>query len=445
MTEGKPSKLIFRFALPLLAGNVLQQMYNLVDSVVVGNFVGKEALAAVGNSFVINFLMTSLFMGIGLGATILISQFFGAGKNDGVKATVDTMYVAMVIGAAVVTVIGLVSARPLLVLMNTPDGTTLDWSVSYLQIMFVGTVASFGYNINSGILQGIGDSKSSLLFLAVATVLNIILDLLFVAVFGWGVAGVALATILAQFFSFVFGIWFINHRIRVIRISLRKFDFSSDILIKCIKIGLPAGVQNVLFSLGTIVLQRLVNRYGPGFMAGYSATGKIDSFAFMPIASFATAVTTYVGQNVGARRLDRVKQGVRSTLLMSFVLCVFVSAFVLIFGRYLLMAFSQDEEVIVTGLHFLHRLMPLYFLLSVLFVVNAALRGAGQSVLPLVSAIVSLLAARVPSAYLLDYLFGKYEMFWCFGIGWACGLLISVPYYVSGKWKKKALTGAEGL
>ncbi len=424
MTEGKPSKLIFRFALPLLAGNVLQQMYNLVDSVVVGNFVGKEALAAVGNSFVINFLMTSLFMGIGLGATILISQFFGAGKNDGVKATVDTMYVAMVIGAAVVTVIGLVSARPLLVLMNTPDGTTLDWSVSYLQIMFVGTVASFGYNINSGILQGIGDSKSSLLFLAVATVLNIILDLLFVAVFGWGVAGVALATILAQFFSFVFGIWFINHRIRVIRISLRKFDFSSDILIKCIKIGLPAGVQNVLFSLGTIVLQRLVNRYGPGFMAGYSATGKIDSFAFMPIASFATAVTTYVGQNVGARRLDRVKQGVRSTLLMSFVLCVFVSAFVLIFGRYLLMAFSQDEEVIVTGLHFLHRLMPLYFLLSVLFVVNAALRGAGQSVLPLVSAIVSLLAARVPSAYLLDYLFGKYEMFWCFGIGWACGLLI---------------------
>lgn len=437
MTEGKPRSLILKFALPLLAGNVLQQMYNLVDSIVVGNFVGKEALAAVGSSFIIMFLMTSLFMGIGLGATILISQFFGAGKGDKVKITIDTIYIAMLISSVAVTLLGIFTARPLLRLMNTPAGETFEMSATYLQILFIGSLASFGYNINSGILQGIGDSKSSLLFLAVATVLNIILDLLFVVVFGWGVMGVALATIIAQTFSFVFGIWYINKRLSIIHISLRKAEFSFDILSKCIKIGLPAGVQNMLFSVGTMVLQRLVNGYGPAFMAGFSSVGKIDSFAFMPIASFATAITTYVGQNVGARQFDRVKAGVRSTIFMSFFLCLVISTLVLLFGRYLLMAFSQDEEVIYTGLQFLYRLMPLYFLLSVLFIVNAALRGAGESILPLISAIISLLVARVPSAYILDHFFGKYEMFWCFGIGWIFGLIISVPHYLGGKWKNK--------
>ncbi|QQO08821.1 MATE family efflux transporter [Breznakiella homolactica] len=447
MTQGNPLRLISRFALPLLAGNVLQQMYNMVDSIVVGNFVGKEALAAVGNSYVINFLLTSLFMGIGLGATILISQFFGAKQNSRIKETVDTMYIALLISGAAVTVIGIFIAEPLLRLMNTPEGITLDWSVEYLQILFLGTVFSFGYNINSGILQGLGDSKLPLLFLAIAAVLNVILDLVFVVAFGWGVFGVALATIISQAFSFLFGIWFMNRYVKTVHISLRRMRFNPSILIQSIRIGLPAGLQNMMFSLGTMVLQRLVNSYGPAFMAGYSSVGKIDSFAFMPISSFATAVTTYVGQNIGARKMDRVKTGVRNTLFMSGVLCIIISFLVIVFGRYLMMAFSNDEEVILTGVEFLKRLMPCYVLLSALFIFNAALRGAGSSILPLVSSIVSMLVFRVPLAYFLDSRFGKFEMFWCYGIGWAAGLLISGIYYISGRWKKKAyqtLEAAEG-
>lgn len=447
MTQGRPLKLIYRFALPLLAGNMLQQMYNLVDSIVVGKFVGTEALAAVGNSFILVFLLTSLFMGIGLGATILISQFFGAKHFEKIKETVDTMYIAMIIGGAAVMIVGLIFAEPLLRLMNTPEGITLEWSVEYLKILFLGTIFSFGYNVNSSILQGLGDSKRPLLFLAIATVLNVILDLLFVVVFGWGVMGVALATIIAQGFSFFFGIWFINRNVEAVSISLKGAKFNVPILKQSVRIGLPAGLQNMLFSMGTMVLQRLINSYGPAFMAGYNSVNKIDSFAFMPITSFATAVTTFVGQNVGARKMDRVKAGVRTTLVMSGGLCVILSILILIFGRYLMMAFSNDEEVIRTGIEFLKRLMPPYILLSSLFIINSAIRGAGNSILPLITSMISMLAFRVPAAYLLDHLFGKYEMFWCFGVGWAVGLTISGLYYLSGHWKKKAyrtLEAAEG-
>jgi putative MATE family efflux protein len=443
MTEGKPLRLISRFALPLLAGNVLQQMYNLADSIIVGNFVGKEALAAVGNAFIINFLLVSLFMGLGMGATILISQFFGAKRHDKIKETIDTIYVGLIIVGVVVTVLGLIIAVPLLRLMNTPVGVTFDWSSEYLRILFIGTIFSFGYNINSGILQGIGDSTSPLIFLAIATVLNIALDLLFVVVFGWGVMGVALATIIAQAFSFFFGIWFINKRIKIIKISLRRLKYNQTIMNQCIRIGLPAGLQNMLFSLGAIVFQRLINGYGPAFMAGYSSVGKIDSFAFMPITSFALAVTTYVGQNIGAKKMDRVTSGVRAAMFLSGAVCIAISICVLIAGRYLMMAFSSDEEVIFTGMEFLRRLMPTYILLSMLFIINASLRGAGSSILPLITTIFAMLVVRVPSAYLLDHFFGKYEIFWCFGIGWAVGVCISGGYYLSGRWKKKAYQSIE--
>jgi putative MATE family efflux protein len=438
MTVGKPLSLVFRFSLPLLAGNVLQQMYNMVDSIVVGKFVGKEALAAVGNSYIINFLLISLFMGIGLGATILISQFYGAKQHSRVKETVDTMYITLLVTGAVVTVIGFFIAEPLLRLMNTPEGITLDWSIQYLQILFLGTIFSFGFNINSGILQGLGDSKLPLLFLSIATILNIILDLVFVAAFGWGVFGVALATIIAQAFSFLFGIYFINKHVDAIKISLRHMRFNQSILFQSVRIGLPAGLQNMLFSMGTMVLQRLVNGYGPAFMAGYSSVGKIDTFAFMPLTSFATAVTTFVGQNVGAGKMDRVKHGVRATLLLAGTVCIVISVLVIIFARFLLMAFSNDEEVLRTGVEFLNRLMPPYILLAILFVINSALRGAGNSFIPLLSSIVSMLVFRVPLAYFLNSHFGKYEMFWCYGIGWIGGVIIACGYYYSGRWKQKA-------
>jgi putative MATE family efflux protein len=437
MTEGNPGALILKFSIPLLAGNVLQQAYNLVDSLVVGNFVGKEALAAVGSTYILNFLLVSLFSGLALGFTIVISQFFGAGKRDKIKSAVDTAYIAAIAGSILVTVVGVLAVNPLLNLMNTPAGITREMSESYLTILFLGTVGSFGYNLNAGILQGLGDSVSSLIFLAIATVLNIALDLVFVAGFGWGVAGAAWATIISQFISFFCGTWFIVRKLKLTTLKLRDLSFEGPILKEAARIGLPNGIQNTLFSIGTMAIQRLVNGYGPVFMAGFGVSGKIDSFAFMPIASFSSAITTYTGQNIGAGRMDRVKKGFRVTHLMSACVCVVISALVIIFAKFLLALFSRDPEVISTGADVLYRLMPCYFMLSILFITNSTLRGAGESIWPFIASMTSFLFFRLPAAYILDHFFGRREIGWCYGIGWVFGLMVAIPCYLSGRWKRR--------
>ncbi|MGL4982025.1 MAG: MATE family efflux transporter [Treponemataceae bacterium] len=437
MTEGKPSKLIIRFALPLLAGNILQQMYNLVDSIIVGSFVGKEALAAVGNSFLIMFFLISLFGGIALGTTILISQYFGAKEYKKIKAVIDTVYIAMSFIALFVTIIGFFSSDFILRLLNTPDGKTFEMSKIYLQTLFLGTIANFGYNINAGFLQGLGDSKTSLLFLAIATAINIALDLLFVIVFDMGVFGVALATIVAQSISFIFGLLYINKKIPLLKVNFLSMQFNQTELSKTVKIGLPIGMQNMLFSLGAMALQRLINGYGPDFMAGYSAVNKIDPFVFMPILSFSMALTTYVGQNVGAKRLDRVYEGVKSSLLITLSVTALMSIFVFIFGKPFLMSFTKDESVIQVGLAFIHRLMPAYILLPSLFMINSSIRGLGNSIAPLFISMVSMFIIRIPAAYILDLFWGKYAIFHCYLVGWIVGNTVAIPYFFYDK-KKRA-------
>ncbi len=437
MTEGRPASLILSFSLPLLAGNVLQQTYNLVDSLVVGNFVGKEALAAVGSTFILNFLLVSLFGGLGMGFSIVIAQFHGAGKGDQVKAAADTGYAASALGAIPVTAAGILLTVPLLRLLNTPSGETFDMASSYLTILFAGTLGSFGYNLNAGILQGLGDSFSSLIFLAVATVLNIVLDLLFVALFGWGVQGVAWATVISQGVSFILGLVFIVRRLKLTDLRPGNFRFDLPILRECVRIGLPGGFQNMLFSLGTMAIQRLINGYGPAFMAAYSIAGRIDSLAFMPIASFSSAVTTFVGQNTGAKRIDRVISGHRATQLMSGAVCVFISIAVIIFARALMGLFTPDREVIENGAQVLLRLMPAYFMLSILFTLNSAIRGTGESLFPFAASLSSFLLTRMPAAYLLDHFFGKDEIGWCYGLGWIVGLSVAIPYWLSGRWKRR--------
>ncbi len=437
MTVGRPAGLILKFSLPLLAGNILQQMYNLVDSLVVGNFVGKEALAAVGSTFILNFLLVSLFSGLALGFTILISQFLGAGNREKVRSAVDTAYLAAFLGAIPITLLGILAVHPLLRLMNTPSGVTMEMSSTYLTILFIGTIGNFGYNLNAGILQGLGDSVSSLVFLAIATVLNIVLDLVFVVVFGWGVAGVAWATIIAQAVSFALGVFFIVHKLKLTTLKLDELRFDAEILKESARIGIPGGVQNMLFSLGTMGIQRLVNGYGPVFMAGWSISSRIDSLTFMPIASFASAITTYTGQNAGAGRLDRIKAGLRITQLMSGAVCILTSAAVMLGGRFLMSLFSPDEEVILTGTQVLYRLMPCYILLSVHFITNSMLRGTGEAIIPFIGSMTSFLFLRLPAAYALDHFFGKSEIGWCYGIGWVFGLCVVIPYYFGGRWKRR--------
>lgn len=436
MTEGSPLKIILTFAFPMLIGNVLQQLYNMVDSIVVGNYVGKLALAAVGTGFPIIFMMAAMFIGLGLGATILISQYIGAGDMNNVQKTAQTIYTAMIVGSIPISIIGIFLSEPILILINTP-ADALPMAKVYMMIIFIGMIGSFGYNVNAGILQGFGDSKSSLLFLAIATVINIVLDLVFVIVFHWDVAGVAIATIIAQAASWIFGIIYMRKKYEILRFPILKFRFDKVILKKIIKLGLPTGIQQTLFSIGIMSLQSLVNGYGSDFIAGFNAANKIDTFAFMPIQSFSNAVTTFTGQNIGAKRMDRVHQGTVTAISLSVIVCL-ACLVIIPLGPYLLGLFSPDVAVIEAGMIYLNNVMPTIALLAIAFIINAVIRGAGESIVPMVGAIVSLWLGRIPAAYFIADHFGKEYIFLSYAVGWLFWLLISGPYYMSGKWKSKS-------
>ena len=438
MTEGNPAKLIFMFALPLLFGNVLQQLYNMVDSIVVGQFVGKTALAAVGTGFPIIFMVSSLFMGIGMGGTVMVSQYLGAGDKEKIRSTIGTIYTAMMVGVVPLTLFGFFASGPLLRMMQVPLDT-IGMAETYMKIIFIGLIGSLGYNVNAGILQGLGDSKTSLIFLAIACVLNIILDLLFVIQFNMGVAGVAWATIIAQFSSWILGLIFINKKYPELKVNPLSFHFKMDLFKQAMRLGIPAGIQQMMFSFGVMALQSLVNSHGSDFMAGFNAANKIDVFAFMPLQSFSTAITTYVGQNIGANRMDRVSEGVKATLKMSITFSIFAGIILTVFGEWCLMLFTNDPAVIQAGLAYTYRIAPFYSLLAIMFILNGVMRGAGAVMIPTVSSLFSLWLARIPSAYLLSHFFGRDNLNFCFGIGWAVGVCIAVPVYLSGKWKNMSI------
>lgn len=436
MTEGNAFKIILAFAFPMLIGNVFQQLYNMVDSIVVGNYVGKIALAAVGTGFPIIFLMSALFIGIGIGATILISQFIGAGDIDNVRKTSQTIYTAMILSAIPISIIGIVFCEPILLLINTPPNV-LPMAKQYMVVIFAGMIGSFGFNINAGILQGFGDSKSSLLFLAIATVINIVLDLLFVIVFNWGVRGVAIATIIAQASSWVFGMIYMKRKYEILNFQITKFYFDKEIFKKILKLGLPTGIQQALFSVGIMSMQSIVNGYGSDFMAGFNAANKIDTFAFMPIQSFANAVTTFTGQNIGAGRLDRVHKGTVAAITMSLIISA-LALVVIPLGPFILKMFSSDPAVIDAGMIYLSNVMPLFLLLAIVFTLNAVIRGAGESVIPMIGSLISIWLGRIPAAYYIAANIGKEYLFYSYGVGWVLWLLISGPYYLSGRWKAKS-------
>lgn len=438
MTSGSPARHILLFSLPLLAGNLLQQLYNMVDSIVVGRFVGSTALAAVGSAFPVVFLLISLFMGFGTGAMVMVSQFFGANDKPRVKATVDTVYTTLLAAAIPMTVLGILLIRPAAYLLAVPADTRPEFEV-YMFILILGLAANLGYNANAGILQGVGDSRTSLLFLAIACALNIVLDLAFVLVFHWGVAGVAIATSLSQAVSWLFGIWFINRRYPEMRIEPLRFGFDKALFGQVVRLGVPAGIQQALFSFGIMAMLRLINGFGSTFTAGYNAGNKVDMLVFMPIQSFSVAVTTYVGQNIGAGKPERVRQGTRAALGMSVVWSIAVGAALYPLSALCMHLFSDDPAVIAAGVAFLHRILPFYALLAVFFMLNGVMRGAGAMTVPVVASILSLWLARVPAAYLLAHFFGAPNLNFCFVIGWLLGLCITVPYYFSGRWKNKGV------
>ena len=434
MTVGSPAGHIFYFALPLLAGSFLQQFYNMVDSWVVGNFVGDGALAAVGVGAPVIFLFSSLFMGVSNGGTVVIAQFFGAGKPERVRDAIDTVYTAFVCGAVPLSVIAVLLVRPLLFALRVEDAAYAE-AYTYLLVVCAGLVGTIGYNLNSGILRGLGNSRTTLLFLAVSTVLNIALDLLFVPVFRWGVFGAALATIIAQASSWLFGLVYINRAYPDYAIRPFCFRFDRELFREIMRIGLPSGLHMSLVALGSMVVMSKINSYGHDFTAAYNVGSKLDSMAFLPIQSLASAVVAYVGQNMGAKQMDRVRKGVRITVFSSLAWAA-VMLVLIPLGPTLIGFFSDTPAVIEAGARYLECIMPFYLLFSVMFCLNNAMQGAGDSMFSMINAILSLILVRVPMVYYLANRFGPDYMYYGIGIGWVVGCTLSIVYYFSGRWKR---------
>ena len=434
MTVGSPAGHIFYFALPLLAGSFLQQLYNMVDSRVVGNYVGDGALAAVGVGFPVIFMFSSLFMGLSNGGTVVIAQFYGAGKMDRVRDAVDTIYTAFVVSAIPITLLAVFLVKPLLFLLQVESGA-YDEAWLYLTVVCAGIIGTIGYNLNSGILGGLGNSRTTLLFLSIATVMNILLDLALVLIFDLGVLGVAVATITAQISSWLFGVGYINRRYPDIAIRPFCFRFDRKLFRQIMGIGLPAGIQMSLVAIGSMAVMSKINSYGKEFTAAYNVGSRLDQLAFLPIQSLSNAVTAFVGQNIGAKRLDRARQGIRVTVLSSVVWSIAMLVIIPL-GPTLVSFFSDTPAVMEAGAVYLKCIMPFYIPFSVMFCLNNAMRGAGESVFPMVDVILSLILLRVPMVYYLADNFGTDYMYYGIGIGWCLGCLLSVAYYFSGRWKR---------
>ena len=438
MTAGTPGKIIFNFTMPIFIGNIFQQFYNMADTVIVGKFVGNAALAAVGACGTLVFLIIGFLQGVTAGFTVVTAQHFGAGNMKAMKKSVASGAVLTGIVTVILTLLSMISMAKVLHLMNTPSDMYGE-AYGYIMVICGGIVAQALYNYLASVLRALGDSKRPLYFLVVAALLNIVLDLVFVLVFSWGVFGVALATILAQICSWVFGIFYINRKYPFLHIRLFRMRLDRRLLGQVIRLGIPSAIQECQFAVGILIMQALINGFGNDFAAGFTAANKIDTFAFMPIESFSIAATTYVGQNMGAGRLDRVQTGTRRALVLGTLVCLAMSAVVLPLRRPLLMLFNREPGVVAAGEAYLLRALSLMFILAMMFIMNGVLRGAGATTVPMVASIISLWAARIPVAYALAYFFGPEEIYWAYPIGWALGLLICVVSYCCGRWKDKCI------
>ncbi len=446
MTVGKPWENILIFTVPMLIGNIAQQLYNTVDSVVVGNFVGDNALAAVGSAGPILNLLIVLFIGISMGASIMVSQYFGAKNRKDLSCTIGNCIILTALASIFVMVVATILTRPLLLLLKTPD-SILDWCTSYLHILFIGSAGLAYYNILSGVLRGLGDSISALVYLIVASILNIILDLVFVVYFGMGVDGVALATAIAQAISAL---------LCVRRLMQMKdlFDMNREYLkmtkyhsMSIIRLGVPSGVTQAIISMAMLIVQSLTNSFGEQFIAANVIVMRVDGFAMLPNFSFATAMTTYAGQNVGAGAYDRVVKGAKQGTFMALGTSAMITGLILLFGKPLMGIFTSTESLVILSMNLMRILAVGYIAMAVTQSLSGVMRGAGDTMTPMWISLVTTIIVRVPLAYGMVYLTrsaqypqGRKEcIFISLLISWIIGALATAVFYRRGKWRKTAL------
>ncbi len=438
MTEGDSFRQMLSFAIPLTAGGFLQQMYNMADAVIAGRFLGSGTLAAVSNCFYVIFLMTIMFIGLGNGASIIISQLYGSGERERVKSAVDTCVVLLIAGGLLCTVLGVLFAVPVLRLIAAPE-SLIGESAAYLRIIFAGSVPSLGYTIIAALLNAVGNSRTPLALLGAAAVLNVLLDLLFVPVLGMGIEGLALATVIAQAASLAGCLVYLGRYDSLIALRLRGFSFSWKMLALIVKLGVPTGLQNSLMIISMMVLQKATNEFGVAVIAGRAIESRIEGIMLIPLAAISTAVMTFVGQNIGAGNDGRVRQGLKNGFIMGAAVSVAFWLVLLFFSGPILALFSSDEAALFEAQRCVDVIAPAFVIYTLATVWQAFFRGAGDTVFPLVVSVVTQFAYRIaaigpflslwPTPSGIWYLYAS-SWFLMFALDWA--------YHKTGRWKKYA-------
>ena len=436
MTQGPIWKRITYFALPIFLGNLFQQMYNTADSLIVGNFLGKNALAAVSSTGSLIFMLIGFLSGIAIGAGVVISRYFGGNKLEEMSKAVHTTVAFGLVAGVVMTAVGVGLSPQILRWMDTPENVMYN-SQLYLSIYLMGSLGSVMYNVCVGIMQAVGDSRHPLYYLIVSSVVNVVLDLFFIAVLGMGVDGAAWATIIAQYVSAIMCLWRLLRVKDSYRVELRKIRFHWDMLKRVVRFGLPSGVQNSIIAIANVVVQSNINHFGDAAMAGVGAYSKIEGFGFLPITSFTMAMTTFVGQNLGAGQIERTKRGARFGTITSVILAELIGVAVFIFAPQLIAAFDTSPDVIAYGVDKARTSVLFYCLLAFSHAMASILRGAGKAVVPMFVMMICWCIIRVSFLSIAVPLTGSIQMvYWVYPLTWFLSSVTFLWYYRRMDWNR---------
>ena len=430
ITEGVIWKQLLLFAFPLLASNILQQLYNTVDSAIVGKFISADALAAVGSTGSLTGMIIGLFMGIATGAGVIIAQYYGARDVDNLQDSIHTAMALSIISSLILMVLGTLSTPMLLRIMKSPENV-IDMSIEYLQVYFIGIFPSMVYNIGAGILRAVGDSKRPLYYLLIGCIINITLDLVFINIFHWGVAGAAWATNIAQTVSAVLVMWNLMKSTDIYNLQLKKIRVHLHMIKRIVVIGVPAGLQAVVISLSNVIIQSRINMFGSSAMAAASAMSKIDGFLYMMINAFGLAITTFVGQNIGAGKYDRVKKSVKTCIFMVIGFGAVLSFILTLNGKFLFGIFTDSEDILFYGTKMMYLILPLYPILSFNEVLSGAVRGMGKSFVPMMISLIGMCVFRTIWIATVTTVWNDIiAVYMCYPITWSITGIAFIFYYI---------------
>ena len=437
MTSGSIWKTILIFSIPLIIGNLLQQTYNTIDSMIVGNFVGSSALAAVGSSTALINLLISFAQGIAVGSGIIVAQSLGSNARKDVRVSIHTsMALALVLGL-VISIMGYVFAPWLLEKMQTPS-EVMPESIEYLRVFSLGLIFNVIYNMEAGILNAVGNSKRSLLYLSIASFTNVVLDFIFIKYLGMGVRGAAIATNISQFISALLALLFLLRIPEIYKVSLKKIKIHKDMALRIIKVGIPTAIQGTVISLSNVIMQSSVNVFGAMPMAGFGAFIKIDSFNILPVLSLSLAITTFAGQNYGAGKIDRVKKGMWTTLFMTIIYTIISGTMLYNFAPKVIALFTKEPDVIAAGVLATKFFCPFYFLLAIMHSLAGTVRGTGRTVPPMLIMILSLCVFRILAAKFVIPHYNTIEnVYLLYPISWTIGAILMIGYTIKADWTKE--------